>query len=397
MDLLHNDEHFCECPTCSSIIETAGQQEAGSAPNQVFLNKSVRSVVRFPLFYRSMVLPAYLSCHSLLTLPRRRFTGKAMAPAQISHYQTYRYGCRGCRMDFCSSCRLVPYHFGFTCQEFETYNASPKCRFCGDAVVKGVSKYANPRKLPAVDEVCGSKDCVAAAETICEKKLACGHWCPGIKGEEKCPPCLHGDCPGFNPDVASCDAEDKCGICMSDALQAAPVALLQCTHGFHLKCVKQRLGLKWPGARIEFSFISCPLCKQLMKHPQLDAEIRPALVFERSVNELALISLEVEGMANHDDIITEGSPFFKRPLEFAMNYFMFYQCAVCTKPYFAGARHCAAAGDEGGPINRADLVCTKCQVLPPESECKIHGTEYVGFKCRYCCSPAVWYCFASIH
>ena len=31
------------------------------------------------------------------------------------------------------------------------------------------------------------------------------------------------------------------------------------------------------------------------------------------------------------------------------------------------------------------------------NNCPKHGEEDIQFKCRYCCSPAVWYCFGTTH
>jgi len=32
-----------------------------------------------------------------------------------------------------------------------------------------------------------------------------------------------------------------------------------------------------------------------------------------------------------------------------------------------------------------------------EAICKTHGTEYIEFKCRYCCVIAIWFCFGTTH
>ena len=35
-------------------------------------------------------------------------------------------------------------------------------------------------------------------------------------------------------------------------------------------------------------------------------------------------------------------------------------------------------------------------IFDPQN-CPSHGTEYIAFKCRYCCSLAVYFCFGSTH
>ena len=43
-----------------------------------------------------------------------------------------------------------------------------------------------------------------ATEMVCRKRLPCGHWCNGIKDEEKCLPCLEPDCEGHTNKLWSC-------------------------------------------------------------------------------------------------------------------------------------------------------------------------------------------------
>ena len=56
-------------------------------------------------------------------------------------------------------------------------------------------------------------------------------------------------------------------------------------------------------------------------------------------------------------------------------------------PYYGGLRECDV-GIEGFAANT--LVCSPCQGL--KGECAKHGTEYIEYKCRYCCSVAVFFC-----
>lgn len=48
--------------------------------------------------------------------------------------------------------------------------------------------------------------------------------------------------------------------------------------------------------------------------------------------------------------------------------------------------------DEGGKeFKHEDLVCANCCEIPI-TNCKKHGNEFIDFKCRYCCSVALWFC-----
>ena len=57
---------------------------------------------------------------------------------------------------------------------------------------------------------------------MCDKTLSCGHMCCGVKGEEKCPPCLHG-CASETGGKLKQDADDMCMICYTEGLFCAPV------------------------------------------------------------------------------------------------------------------------------------------------------------------------------
>lgn len=48
----------------------------------------------------------------------------------IEHYKKYRYRCRKCLEDFCSSCKKIPYHEGYTCEEYIKNANSVHCRYC---------------------------------------------------------------------------------------------------------------------------------------------------------------------------------------------------------------------------------------------------------------------------
>lgn len=41
----------------------------------------------------------------------------------------------------------------------------------------------------------------------------------------------------------------------------------KCGHIFHFHCMKKKLDVKWLGARINFNFCLCPLCKQWLEFP----------------------------------------------------------------------------------------------------------------------------------
>ena len=98
-------------------------------------------------------------------------------------------------------------------KKFRGTGSRGKCRFCGTS--------SNTGLLP-IGYVCSNQGCQERAQNTCDKTLSCGHMCCGVKGEEKCLPCLHG-CPSEAVGKLKQDADDMCMICYTEGLSCAPV------------------------------------------------------------------------------------------------------------------------------------------------------------------------------
>ena len=47
-----------------------------------------------------------------------------------------------------------------------------------------------------------------------------------------------------------------------------------------------------------------------------------------------------------------------------------------------------------------ELVCPKCSAVGVGAgvkDCKKHGADYIDFKCKFCCSIALWFCHGNTH
>ena len=108
---------------------------------------------------------------------------------------------------------------------------------------------------------------------------------------------------------------------------------------------------------------------------------------------MALVA-EFEKKDKDPEIVEEGGQFFGRGLDFAMDKYNYYMCFKCQKPYFGGERACGAGG--GDDYDPTELVCAGCSGGTAEV-CPKHGTDYLEYKCRYCCSVACWFCFGTTH
>ncbi|XP_066092496.1 E3 ubiquitin-protein ligase MYCBP2 isoform X10 [Saccopteryx bilineata] len=267
-----------------------------------------------------------------------------------------------------------------------TSSSSEACRFCGSR---------SGTELSAVGSVCSDADCQEYAKIACSKTHPCGHPCGGVKNEEHCLPCLHG-C-DKNATTLKQDADDMCMICFTEALSAAPAIQLDCSHVFHLQCCRRVLENRWLGPRITFGFISCPICKNKINHIVLKDLLDPIKELYEDVRRKALMRLEYEGLHKSEAITTPGVRFYNDPAGYAMNRYAYYVCYKCRKAYFGGEARCDAEAGQGDDYDPRELICGACSDVSRAQMCPKHGTDFLEYKCRYCCSVAVFFCFGTTH
>ncbi|XP_062389671.1 E3 ubiquitin-protein ligase MYCBP2 isoform X1 [Sardina pilchardus] len=265
-------------------------------------------------------------------------------------------------------------------------SSSDACRFCGTR---------NGTELSSVGSVCSDLDCQEYAKMACSKTHPCGHPCGGVKNEELCLPCLHG-CDKSTSCLKQ-DADDMCMICFTEALSAAPAVQLDCSHVFHLQCTRRVLENRWLGPRITFGFMSCPICKNKINHSVIKDLLDPIKELYEDVRRKALMRLEYEGLHKSEAITTPGARFYDDPASFAMNRYAYYVCYKCKKAYFGGEARCDAEAGQGDDYDPSELICGACSDVSRAQMCAKHGTDFLEYKCRYCCSVAVFFCFGTTH
>ncbi|XP_048488841.1 E3 ubiquitin-protein ligase MYCBP2 [Plutella xylostella] len=253
------------------------------------------------------------------------------------------------------------------------------CRFCGARGSSG---------LLAIGNVCADQQCQDHGKESCARVLSCGHLCGGVRGEKTCLPCLFG-CTAAVAGEAPLrqDADDMCMICFTDPLQAAPAIQLKCGHVFHLHCCKNVLESKWNGPRITFSFSQCPICKEDMNHWTLEDQLAPIRRLKAEVRRKALMRLQYEGAAPTTRSLD--------PAAVAMERYAYYACHKCGKAYFGGLARCEA--ESSGWWEPGELVCGACSDVAGARSCAKHKQDFLEYKCRYCCSVAVFFCFGTSH
>lgn len=90
----------------------------------------------------------------------------------------------------------------------------------------------------------------------------------------------------------------------------------------------------------------------------------------------------------------------RRPVEYALSRYVYYECFRCKLPYFGGLAACAAGLDRrAAPFDPREQVCGGCSAADgaPNTRCAVHGRGSIEYKCRFCCNVASWYCWGSTH
>ena len=72
-----------------------------------------------------------------------------------------------------------------------------------------------------------------------------------------------------------------------ESLGSCPSVQLRCGHVFHYNCVLEKLRKQWPGSRIVFTFLECPLCKEQISHSSFKALVRKALLLKHLIQKKA--------------------------------------------------------------------------------------------------------------
>eukprot|EP00347_Sterkiella_histriomuscorum_P002117 403369410 len=259
---------------------------------------------------------------------------------QVNQKQKFMVQCGDeiCAYSFCLECKVEPYHKNYSCLEYQTYLDNKQCRFCQKIIGKNFQTISDEK---AFKYVCNDQACVELMSSYCDRVHGkCGHFCHGIAKEAKCIPCLDPSCVLKNQELTfGICSEDDCQICYTNPLNTSPVVKLKCKHLFHEECLYKILQNKWSGNRINFGFMNCPICSQLI-------ESENSVKIQSFISELYEIRGQVENVAHNtalrEEIYTADEylvkykdPSFYQQLEYAMLKMAMYQCYQC-EAYFCG-------------------------------------------------------------
>ena len=103
--------------------------------------------------------------------------------------------------------------------------------------------------------------------------------------------------------------------------------------------------------------------------------------------------LEYDNLSQCQEIVSEGGRYYQNPVGYAMDKFAYFMCYKCSKPYFGGDAACGVRGE----FDPSELVCGPCANPGMVTTCSKHGDDFFEYKCQFCCSVAVWFCFGTTH
>mgnify|MGYP006089169225 CR=1 FL=1 len=109
-----------------------------------------------------------------------------------------------------------------------------------------------------------------------------------------------------------------------------------------------------------------------------------------------------EDLHKHERVVKKGidDRFYGKLQAFALHKLSYYECFKCSDPYFGGMKDCEAGQDGYQTFKKEELVCGKCSAVSVGGgikNCKKHGTDFIEFKCKFCCSVSQWFCWGNTH
>ena len=134
--------------------------------------------------------------------------------------------------------------------------------------------------------------------------------------------------------------------------------------------------------------------------------LAPLQELRSDVRRKAELRLRVEGLDKDLRLTEPGGRYWEKPGDLALDILAYYTCFKCKQPYYGGQRQCDAGvggmplggGGVGGnqeDFDPAELVCGGC--AQQGANCATHGADYIQWKCKFCCSPAIWFCAGHTH
>jgi len=140
-------------------------------------------------------------------------------------------------------------------------------------------------------------------------------------------------------------------------------------------------------------------CYHMYHLPCFRDQVTAALAVKADVEKKALQRSKFENIDKDPRLSDPGDRFYNNLPAWSMFKLAYYMCFKCKKPYFGGMKDCLAAQQEKADFKPEELVCGTCAAVAvgAAGSCKAHGTDFIEFKCKFCCSIAQWFCWGNTH
>ncbi|OHT15195.1 hypothetical protein TRFO_14388 [Tritrichomonas foetus] len=296
--------------------------------------------------------------------------GQKIRPDALECLRLNRATCLKCQKTFCVKCLTVPFHEGFTCDEQALIDKGIVCRFCQAPASGCEHKIAS-------EMVCWKPECKNYLKDACMHVCECGHACSGICGEKN-----HFGC-------AECSYE--CCVICKGMCSESPSVRLECGHGVHQLCVQNLYKTVQLKGRIKVPRCGYN-CREVPMHECVKDIAKVWKDIDTEIERQTLEIMEIEDTKNEEEHVKnpDDPDYFGKPLEFAHDFFDFYLCEQCKKPFYGGHKDCGREDD-----NNQDLhyKCDRCSRQILHGNCPKHGDNGMVIKCFYCCNPALYFCW----
>eukprot|EP00455_Lapot_gusevi_P055190 TRINITY_DN8963_c0_g1_i1.p1 TRINITY_DN8963_c0_g1~~TRINITY_DN8963_c0_g1_i1.p1 ORF type:complete len:201 (+),score=22.47 TRINITY_DN8963_c0_g1_i1:53-655(+) len=132
-----------------------------------------------------------------------------------------------------------------------------------------------------------------------------------------------------------------------------------------------------------------------MKADSIAEESKKVEVLYQDILERVQKLIEIEHLEQDEKVTTEGSKWYNDALGMGFHVFAFYMCHMCTNPFFGGRRECEPNAE--AEVKPDEIICTSCSDLAGKNCGKPEHSDFVMWKCRFCCNMATWFCWGSTH
>lgn len=209
----------------------------------------------------------------------------------------------------------------------------------------------------------------------------------------------------------------RCAVCLEGDSRDNKLLLLDCSHCYHLDCIKAQLASgkkQQSGERITHGHLQCGLCRadirvtvageellardaqtgqRLIAAAKLNSLSRPMLELREHClgvcRERARVDGSIAGLENLD--ASEANDRIAHEMAC-------YRCRACAEVFCGGMVECAAAasgeGDDNGTAGDGAPFCQKCawKRVGGSNKCDEHGPSKAIYKCDCCCAVATFDC-----